>query len=91
MKMVIGKESHYFLIELPNILVKVIEGCVECTDKYDVPFASVDVIRITLYIYKTADSKHCFDVSGLVSAVGVTDIFSRRYMLKKDFYLEVCL
>ena len=33
----------------------------------------------------TADSKHCYDLSGLISAVGVTDIYSRQYVPEKEF------
>ena len=28
------------------------------------------------YVYITVDSEHCFDVLDLISAVGVTDIYS---------------
>ena len=31
------------------------------------------------YACVTAESEHCFDLSGLISAVGVTDIYSRPY------------
>ena len=36
----------------------------------------------------TADSKHCFDLSGLVSAAGAADIYSRQYM-PENFSLMV--
>ena len=35
---------------------------------------------------RTADSEHCFDLSGLIKAVSVTDIYSRQYMPEKDFF-----
>ena len=35
------------------------------------------------------DSDHCFDLSGLISAVGVTDGCSRQYMPEKDFCLPM--
>ena len=38
------------------------------------------------YVYRTANSKHCFDLSGLISAVGVTDVYSRQYPAEKEFF-----
>ena len=34
-----------------------------------------------LFEYLTRDSEHCFDLSGLISAVDVTDIYSRQYAI----------
>ena len=31
-------------------------------------------------VLKSADSEHCFDLSGLISTVGVTDIYLRQYI-----------
>ena len=42
------------------------------------------------YIYKTADSEHCFDLSGFISAVDVSDVYSRQYMSEKEFFACVC-
>ena len=43
-----------------------------------------------VHVHIAADSKHCFDFSGLLSAVGVIDIYLRPYMPEKDFLLAVC-
>ena len=42
------------------------------------------------YVYRTADREHCFDLSGIISAVGVTDVYSRQYTPEKEFLLMVC-
>ena len=36
-------------------------------------------MQMRKYAYKTADSEHSFGLSGAISAVGVTDIYSRQY------------
>ena len=33
-----------------------------------------------------ADSEQCMDPLGLVSAVGVTDLYSRQYIPEKEFF-----
>ena len=38
------------------------------------------------YAYRTADSEHCFDLSGLISAVNVTDIYSTPRIPEKEFF-----
>ena len=40
------------------------------------------------HAYITAASEHCFDLTGLISVVGVTDIYSKQ-MPEKDFLLVV--
>ena len=35
-------------------------------------------MQMRKYAYGTADTKHCFDLSGLISAVGVIDVYSRQ-------------
>ena len=37
------------------------------------------------YVCITADSEHCFDLSGFISAVGMHDINSRQYMPENNF------
>ena len=37
------------------------------------------VVQKHKYVYRNASSEHCFDQSGFISAVGVTDIRSRLY------------
>ena len=49
----------------------------------------VNKLLIELF-YITAAGKHCFDLSGLVSAVGVTDIYSRQHMPEENVLLVVC-
>ena len=39
------------------------------------------------YVCRTADNEHCFDLSGLVRAVGVTGIYSRQYI--PEVFLQV--
>ena len=34
----------------------------------------------------TADSEHCFDLSGLISIVGVTGIYLRQYICREEFF-----
>ena len=41
-------------------------------------------MQMRKYAYKTADSEHCFDLSGLISGVDVTDIYSRQYILERE-------
>ena len=41
---------------------------------------SLTQMQIRWYIHNTTDNEHCFDLSGLISAVGVTDIYSRQYI-----------
>ena len=38
------------------------------------------------YVYRTADSEHSFDLSGLISTVGVTNIYSRQNIPEKEFF-----
>ena len=38
------------------------------------------------YGYAKADSEHCFDLTGFISAIGVTDISSKQNILDKDFF-----
>ena len=37
---------------------------------------------------ESAESEHCFDLSLRISAVGVTDIYSRQYIAEKDLFLR---
>ena len=46
----------------------------------------VTQMQMHKYVYRTADSEHCFDLSDLISAVGVTDIYSRQYTPEKKFF-----
>ena len=46
----------------------------------------VTQMQMHKYVYRTADREHCFDLSGLISAVGVTDIYARQYMSAKEFF-----
>ena len=36
--------------------------------------------------WRTVDSEHCLYLSGLINAVGVTDIYSKQYMAEKEFF-----
>ena len=45
----------------------------------------VTQMQLHKYTYRTADSEHCSDLSGLISAVGVTGIYSRQYIAQKFF------
>ena len=37
-------------------------------------------------LFRFADTEHCFDLLGFISAVDVTDIYSRRYTSEKGFF-----
>ena len=37
-------------------------------------------------VNRIAESEHCFDLSGLISAVDVTDINSKQYIAEKEFF-----
>ena len=43
--------------------------------------------QICKYVYVTADREHCFDLSGLIRAVGVTNIHLRQYSNYKQIIL----
>ena len=43
-----------------------------------------------MYVYRTADSERCFDRSGLINVVGVTNINLRHRISGKVFLLVVC-
>ena len=45
-----------------------------------------------VHVHVTSDSEQCWlsDLSSLISAIGVTDIYSRQYLPKYDFFLVVC-
>ena len=36
--------------------------------------------------HMSQNCEHCFDLSGLISAVGVTDIYLRQYIPEKEFF-----
>ena len=42
-------------------------------------------MQMRKYVYRTTDSDLCFDLSDLISALGVTDIYSRQYTCEKIF------
>ena len=42
-------------------------------------------LYVKVKVYKNADSELCFDLSGLISAVGVTDIYSKHYRPEEFF------
>ena len=48
--------------------------------------AEILIICLPKLLYRTADSEHRFDLSGLISAVGVTDIYSRQYTPENEFF-----
>ena len=39
------------------------------------------------HVYRSADSELCFDQSGHISAIGVTEIFSRQHIPEKKFFV----
>ena len=47
-------------------------------------------VQVCIQNSGTVDSEHCFNLSRLISAVGVTDIYPRQYIPKKEFFLVVC-
>ena len=42
--------------------------------------------QLCKYVYRTADIEHCFDLSDFISAVDMTDIYSRQFTPEKEFF-----
>ena len=54
---------------------------------YCIAFWQVKCKSARQCVYRTANSEHCFDLSGLISsAVGETDIYSRQYTPEKELF-----
>ena len=51
------------------------------------PYAYIFRENVKKRNFITVDSGHCFDVSGLISAVGLIDIYTRQYVSRRIFCL----